>query len=244
MCDSSDITRQSSSVCKWAVKPFKKVTASSKLCTKNCFHAIVLSQATGDNSVCQTGQIFQWWMAKMIRHMQRQRRDTNCPRRATADVTDSGSLEYSIWKLIHYISFQPFTQSLTLDRERTCSYVRRDSWCLILMSICHVQTIFSCLSPNPQSNQSFDQDYQTEMHLAQKAVQTEIYVFYVSHSHQTIPITQRTCENSTPCHVFLLYLLEDSRSAQLLLTLQCQTDIITVICIALRGQIENKLFIF
>lgn len=116
----------------------------------------------------------------------------------------------------------------------------RDSWCLILMSICHVQTIFSCLSPNPQSNQPFDQDYQTEMHLAQMAVHTEIYVFYVSHSHQTIPITQRTCENSTPCHVFLLYLLVDNRSTQLQLTLQCQTGIIIVICIALRGQIENK----
>lgn len=116
----------------------------------------------------------------------------------------------------------------------------REKWYQILMSICHVQTIFSCLSPNPQSNQSFDQEYQTEMRLAQMAVQIEIYVFYVSHSHQTIPITQKTLENSTHCHEFLLNLLVDTRSTQLQLTLQCQAGIITVICMTLRWQIENK----
>lgn len=62
---------------------------------------------------------------KIIRQMQRQLPDTNCPRRAPADVTDSGSLVYSIWKFIHYICFQPFTQSLTLDGKRTCSCVRK-----------------------------------------------------------------------------------------------------------------------
>ncbi len=164
----------------------QKVTASSKLCTKICFHAIVLSQTTGDNRVCQTGPVMngkKWYGIC---------KDSFQTQTVPEEPQQTWLIrQFGVFNMkTHPLYLLSAIHSITNPGRREDVFIceeGRDSWCLILMSICHVQTVFSCLSPNPQSNQPFDQDYQTEMHLTQMAVQTEIYVFYVSHSHQTNP---------------------------------------------------------
>jgi len=96
------------------------------------------------------------------------------------------------------------------------------------MSICHVQTIFSYLSPNPKLNQSFDH----RNAFTYGCLNQDLHLITLVLTRQS-PLL-RGHMDTVHCHLCLLNLLVDIRSTQLQMTSDCQTSIITVICIALQ----------